>query len=221
MYNKIMLVFDLARNALKYLITEYNVKEIFIPYYLCDVIRHSVFEAGCKPIFYHIDDNFMPVQDFPLDSFILYPDYFGICSQNVDKLIKIYPKLIVDNAHAFYANPKGFASFNSSRKFLTKNKGAFLWIGEGVNRYNLDLKRQELFYKLDKIYGMTNQLNISIKENDIPFCYPFLASTIEEADDLVKNLEHQGKTIYRYWNNLPKSFNEYKFYSRLVPIPLD
>lgn len=215
-----MQVFSLARNALVYLIQKYEIKKIYIPYYLCDVIRHSVFQAGCKPVFYHIDDNFMPALKFPQDSFILYPNYFGICSNNVDKLVKTYPKIIVDNAHAFYAQPQGFASFNSSKKFLPKDEGAFLWIGEGKNNYKPDFKRRELFDELDRIYGEANKLNISIKDNDIPFCYPYLAETIEEADILVKELNAQGKIIYRYWNNLPKSFNEYKFYSRLVPIPL-
>lgn len=215
-----MLVFDFARNALVYLVNKYSINEIFIPYYLCDVIRHSLFSAGCKPIFYHIDDNFMPAEDFPAESFILYPNYFGICSYNVDKLVKMYPNLIVDNAHAFYAKPQGFASFNSSRKFLTKDEGAYLWIGEYENTYKPDFKRRELFNRFDKIYGRNNNLQFLLKDDDIPFCYPYLAKTTEEADNLAEALIRQGKTIYRYWNNLPESFNEYKFYSRLVPVPL-
>lgn len=216
-----MLVFDFARKALVYLVQSCRIEEIFIPYYLCDVIRHSLVKAGCKPIFYHIDDNFMPVEKFSLDSFIVYPNYFGICSYNVDKLVSIYPNLIVDNAHAFYAEPQGFASFNSSRKFLVEDAGAFLWIGKGENGYFPDSYRREVFDKFHEIYGKTNNLNIHIKDTDIPFCYPYLAATVEEADRLVESLIAEGKVIYRYWNNLPKSFNEYKFYSRLVPIPLD
>ncbi len=214
--------FDLARNALRYLIRKYKIKEIYIPYYLCNVIRHTVIEEKCKPLFYHIDDKFMPVDEFPLESYILYPNYFGICSKNVDFMVKKYPRLIVDNAHAFYAKPSGFACFNSSGKFLTENKGAFLWLGENVRENNFapDWKRRETFLKYDKIYGSSNNLEFQIQENDIPFCYPYLAKSIADADALVKVLKKEGKIIYRYWNNLPKSFNEYKFYSRLIPIPL-
>lgn len=214
------LVFDYARDALIYLIDKYNIKEIYLPYYLCDVIRHSVVKAGSKPLFYHIDDNFMPTEDFPCESFIVYPNYFGICSHNVDMLVQRYPRLIVDNAHAFYSEPKGFASFNCSRKFLDKDEGAFLWIGDGENTYKPDLRRKAVFDSLHLEYGSRNNLNISIKDDDIPFCYPYLAKSIEEADNLVKVLNNHGKIIYRYWRNLPASFNEYKFYSRLVPIPL-
>ena len=216
-----MLKFDFARNALRYLIREYKIREIFIPYYLCEVIRHAVFAENCKPIFYHIDDNFMPSESFPTNSYILYPNYFGICDKNVKKLVKSYPKLIVDNAHAFYAKPKGFASFNSAKKFLPVKEGAYLWIGGGKNEFKPDIKKRKIFDNYHKILSKTNILKIDINENTIPFCYPYLAADIESADELAFNLTAKGLTIYRYWNNLPKSYNEYKFYSRLVPIPLD
>lgn len=187
--------FNFARDALRYIIKENEIKEIYVPYYLCDVIRHAVVAEGAKPLFYHIDDDFMPLYEFSKDSFIIYPNYFGICDKNVDKLV-------VDNAHAYYASPKGFASIYSPHKF---------------ENYIKD-RRQE-FDKYHKLYGVNNQLNIDITEDVIPFCYPFLAQTIEEADCLVRRLNNEGKTVYRYWNALPESYNEYKFYSRLVPIP--
>lgn len=214
--------FDLARNALRFLIREYKIKEIYIPYYLCDVIRHSIIEENCKPLFYHIDDNFYPSQDFPLDSFILYPNYFGICENNVDILVKKYPKIIIDNAHSFYSDPKGLATFNSARKFLPVDTGAYLWIGNSEkNSFKKYFARREIFDAFHSKYGNSNLLKISISKDCIPFCYPYLASSIEQADNLVKKLKKEGLTIYRYWNNLPKSYNEYKFYSRLIPIPLD
>lgn len=211
--------FNYAREALKFLIKEYEIQEIFIPYYLCDVIRHAVVEVGAKPIFYHIDNEFMPAVEFPKNAYILYPNYFGICEKNVKKLTQIYPKLIVDNAHAYYAEPMGFASFNSIRKFLPVEKGATLWIGNGQNRVKKDYKRREKFFDYHKKL-IDNLLEIELEEDEIPFCYPYLAKTEELADKLVEKLTEQGLIVYRYWNRLPKTYNEYKFFSRLVPIPL-
>lgn len=211
--------FNYARDVIKFLIKKYEIKEIFIPYYLCDVIRHAVVEVGAKPIFYHIDDDFMPAIEFPKSAYILYPNYFGICQKNVKTLSQIYPKLIVDNAHAYYSEPIGFASFNSKRKFLPVEKGAELWIGKGQNLAEKDYKRRERFFDYHQNLG-DNLLKIELEENEIPFCYPYLAKSEKIADELVKNLTEQGLTIYRYWNRLPKTYNEYKFFSRLVPIPL-
>ncbi len=215
-----MLEFDYARNALRYLINEYEIKELYIPYYLCEVIRHSVFAEKCKPIFYHIKDNFMPEKEFPQNAYILYPNYFGICDKNVEKLANIYPKLIVDNAHAFYAQPSGWASFNSARKFLPTIKKAYLYFSNEKNTNMPDTCRRNKFMQLHERYKNTNLLRIELNNDSIPFCYPYLAGSTSEADELAKFLKADGKIIYRYWEPLPKTYNEYKFYSRLVPIPI-
>lgn len=216
--------FRYARDAFGYLIQKYEIKEVFMPYYLCDVMRHAAVTHGAKPVFYHIDDGFLPVQDFPHDAYVLYPNYFGICAKNVEKLAKLYPKLIVDNAHAYFEKPSGFACFNSAKKFLPVKEGANLWIKdvceECLSPEKTDFLRREMFLKYHKKLS-DNELNIDISDNCIPFCYPYLAPSVEIADKLVEKLTADGKTIYRYWNNLPKSYNEYKFYSRLVPIPLE
>ncbi len=216
-----MLKFDLARNALRYLIREYKIKEIYIPYYLCSVIRHAVFAEECRPIFYHIDNHFMPEGNLPGKSYILYPNYFGICDKNIDILIEKYDRLIVDNAHAFYAQPRGFASINSKKKFIPDCKEAYLFYGNEHWDIIPDKNRREIFERYHKIYGKSNLLNIDIPKEAVPFCYPYLAPSIENADMLVRKLSSGGVIIFRYWNPLPKSYNEYKFYSRLVPIPLD
>lgn len=215
--------FRYARDAFGYLIQKYEIKEVFMPYYLCDVMRHAAVTHGAKPVFYHIDDGFLPVQEFPRDAYVLYPNYFGICAKNVEKLAKLYPKLIVDNAHAYFEKPSGFACFNSAKKFLPVKEGANLWIKdvceECLSPEKTDFLRREMFLKYHKKFP-DNELNIDISDSCIPFCYPYLAPSVEIADRLVEKLTADGKTIYRYWNNLPKSYNEYKFYSRLVPIPL-
>ncbi len=220
-YNYFMVnKFDYVRDALVYLIKRYSIKELYLPYYLCDVVRHKVVLAGCKPLFYHIDDNFYPQIDFPTTSWILYPNYFGICDYNVEQLTNIYPNLIVDNAHAFYSKPQGLATLYSAKKFSLGNDAYLVEGNESWNRIDeIAKKRQELFLNLDKKYSLTNLLRID--KECIPFCYPYLARNIEEADLLVNKLKLEGKTIYRYWSPLPQSYSEYKFYSRLVPIPFN
>lgn len=220
MYKK--LTFNLGRESLKHIVKLYNIKEMRIPYYLCDVVRHTLVKEGCKPVFYHIDDNFFPFEQFQKEDYILYPNYWGICGSNVKKLVDIYPKLIVDNAHAYFDEPSGFACFNAGHKFGFKE--SYLWIKDENGEVNLiqadstAKERQKIFEKLHNKYKNINNLTIDL--NSIPFVYPCLTNTIEEADNLVKKLKKEGKIIYRYWNPLPKSFCEYKFCSRLVPIPL-
>lgn len=218
-----ILTFNLGREALKYLVKTYGIKTMHIPYYLCDVVRHSLVEVGCKPIFYHIDDNFYPDCEFDKEDYILYPNYWGVNKNNVKKLTEKYPKLIVDNAHAFYDEPSGFACFNAGHKFGFKDSLLWLKTDNLTNQINFIKEkdcdeRKKIFLDLHEKYGNTNLLKIDT--NTIPFIYPYLAATIQEADKLADELKKKGKTVYRYWSPLPKSFCEYKFYSRLVPIPI-
>lgn len=116
-----------GRNALRYIIKTYKIKEIWCPYYTCPVVRESVELEKCKIKLYHIDENFMPLDTFKSDDFILYTNYFGICAKNVKTLCKKYKNLIIDNAQAFYMSSYGIASFNSIRKFFGVPDGALLF----------------------------------------------------------------------------------------------
>ena len=218
---------DYARNSFRYLIKELGIKEVRIPYYLCDVMRHAAFAENCKPLFYHIDDNFMPAEEFNKDDYILYPNYFGVFDENVKKLADTYPRLIVDNAHAAYSMPEGLACFNSIRKFIPDKMESYLYIKTSEilhktpdENKTIDKERINRFRVFDNKYRSINLLKFNLDKIKSPFCYPCLTATDDEADRLAEILEKEGKTIYRYWGELPKTFNEYKFYRCLVPIPL-
>lgn len=261
-YNLIKL--NTARNSLRYIIRTFDIREIYIPYYICPCIRTAVLKENCKIKFYHIDINFYPLCDFPENSYILYPNYFGICNKNVDKLAATYKNLIVDNAHSFYSHPQGIASFNSLRKFFPfLADGSFLYIkDENLPKFNKDdyvyeitnfsyeeicknenrldyedikiisdctlfayeninielekKKRIQMFEFWQKRLKDKNLRNFIPGETEIPFCYPYLAKTSEEADVFVK--KYKNLPIYRYWNNLPDNFPEKIFYTNLVCI---
>ncbi len=122
-----------ARNCLRYIIRAYKIKEIYIPFYTCPVVWQSIKKEDCKIKFYHIDKNFMPKEELPTEGYILYTNYFGICSKNVKTITNKYKNTIIDNAQAFYMPHRGLASFNSARKFLNTADGAFLYTTKFLN----------------------------------------------------------------------------------------
>ena len=89
---------------------------------------------------------------------------------------------------------------------------------------DLDLekaKRKSVFQNLEKIYNDTNCLDFTLNDEDVPFCYPYLAKSEEDADKLVEKLKNNEITIYRYWDRMPDSYLESQFYKRLVTIPIN
>ena len=256
-----------ARSCLRYLVKIYDIKSINIPYYICPSIKQVLREDSVKINFYHINMNFMPKVDFNSEDFILYPNYFGICGKNVKILEQKYKNLIVDNAHAFYAEPSGLASFNSLRKFFQMKygvmDGAYLYVDnlsdekfERAENYECDSSityekmvkneqridnepvllmsetTEKLMDKIDfeqekserinkikrfaELYGSLNKLDISLADGEYPFVYPYYSKN----EEIGYELEKQGKLIFRYWEGLPSTFEEYKLYKYLVPIPL-
>jgi hypothetical protein len=255
-----------ARNSLRYVVKLLNIKEIYVPYYICPVVRTALSKENCKINFYNINLNFQPKQEFPKDAFVLYPNYFGICSDIVEELSLKYKNLIVDNAHSFFTEQNGIASFNSLRKFFNQVRdGSFLYIksssnllfeednyvynneqmseeefilnenrldyeeikfiskttNEYLNQINLDAEKQRIKAHFDfyhNKYGKENLLNLNVSVDDYPFKYPLLVSSEDRANEIVKELNNQGINVYRYWNNLPDSFDEKAFYERLICI---
>ena len=263
-YNVIQL--NTGRNALRYIIRAFQIEEIYLPYYICPTIRNVALKENCKVIFYHIDKTFKPVYNFNKNDYILYPDYFGICGNIISDLVKKYPNLIIDNAHSFFSEPKGLASFSSLRKFFPcLRDGAFLYTTKtldiNIEKDNYNYEYKELSFeklcknenRLDKEpikymsdcttnyfskidleeekrkfiehfklnsnkYNDLNNLKIKLSHNAVPYKYPFFADNIKNADNLVKELENNGKTIFRYWNNMPDIFIEKEFYTKLIAI---
>jgi hypothetical protein len=119
-----------GRNALRYIIRTYNVKDILVPKYTCRVVYEALESEHCKAITYSIDENLIPKLDnrqYDLKtSYILYNNYFGVCGNAINDLAKQYSNLIIDNAQAFYSSKKGLAAFYSPRKFFGLPDGGLL-----------------------------------------------------------------------------------------------
>ena len=107
-----------GRNALRHIVRKLGVKHIHVPYYTCPVVWDALKAEGCELDFYEIGTDLKPQKRFSRNDFVLYTNYFGCCGGIVDELVDDYPNLIVDCAQAYYARPKGRASFSSPRQLF-------------------------------------------------------------------------------------------------------
>lgn len=124
-YHKDAVPLNSGRNALRYIVKAYGIKDIYVPYFTCYVVWEALKEENCTLHFYHIDEKLKPNQSFDADAYIVYTNYYGICSKNIKELAKQYKNLIVDNTMAFFMKPYGIASFYSPRKFFGVPDGGY------------------------------------------------------------------------------------------------
>ena len=196
---------NLARNCLKYIIKAYGIKEIFIPYYSCQTLWIAAREEKCKIKFYHIDSNFMPVEKFKTNAYIVYINYFGLCTNNCKLLAEKYKNLIIDNTHSFYSEPIGLSSFNSLRKFFDVQNGAYLYteklLNENIPTDNLQLNPVLFHQNLNKF--IKNELLLN-QEKDIKQIATNVISKLYKIN-FEKDIEQRIKTFNKY----SKVFNQY------------
>ena len=224
-----------ARNCFRVIIKSYGIKEIYIPYYICPVMWQACRAENCRVKFYHIDENFVPLEDFEPDEYILYPNYFGICSKQVFELAKKYPNLIVDNAHSYFMNDCGLASFTSYRKFFDVADGAGLYIKKEIN-----LPKDDYYYNsLPKNYDefVQNEMRLNHKEPEfISDCTKNILNKIGFETERIKRLskffelheklkssnklhfeltEFDVPFVYPYLSNSPLNIETFRYWSPL------
>lgn len=218
--------FNYGRDCLQFIIKRLNIKEIYLPFYTCPVVWQTIRSLNCKIKFYHIDNNFMPVCDFPINAFIIYTNYFGLNAKNVELLSKKYHNLIIDNAQSFYMPLKyGIAGFNSPRKFFNVINSATLNISTEICGNNIipedeiiiaKQKRIENFKFIHSKLQTSNELNLELTLNDVPMVYPYL----NYNEDIIRKLKKNNIESDRFWNPLPINTQEGIFQRFIIPIPL-
>ena len=175
-----------ARNCLRYLIKVYNIKDIYLPLYTCPVVWQAVQKEGCKIKFYHIDKNFMPICEFKDDDYVVYTNYYGVCTKNVKVLAKKYKKLILDNAQAFYTPRLGLASFNSIRKFFGVSDGALLYCDK---KLDIELEQDTSYQRFSHLLKRID-VNAKFGYND------FVSNDDSLIDEDIKIMSNLTKAIF-------------------------
>lgn len=127
-----------GRNALRHIVRQLKIRSVWVSDYTCPVVWDALKAEGCELKFYSIGMDMLPTEKMPQNDFVLYTNYFGCCGKNVELLASYYPNLIVDCAQAYYARPKGRASFSSPRKFFGVPDGGIAFGVEGNASYELD-----------------------------------------------------------------------------------
>lgn len=129
--------FDCARSSFRKWCEAENVREIYLPYYNCDVVAKCCADVGIKIHFYHIDERLFPEIEDNREVFVYIVNYYGVFDKKtVAKLAqRFHNRIIVDNAHAFFEGPyESIPSFNTCRKFFGVADGSYLFCDKEISR---------------------------------------------------------------------------------------
>lgn len=125
------LKFQSARAGFYALLETGKPQRVWMPKYICDSMLLPLHTLKIEIVFYNLIEQFSVCDSVQLyeNDWLLYVNYFGICSQQETQLLKRFNsnQIIFDHSQAFYAPPHDcLATIYSPRKFFGVPDGGYL-----------------------------------------------------------------------------------------------
>ena len=126
------LKYQSARAAFLALLYVSKPERVWMPFYICDAMLSPVRASGAKVCFYSLDEQLGIADNITLGSsdILLYVNYFGVCLEQVEKVLKQFDpsQVVLDFSQAFFAKPqKCLATIYSPRKFFGIPDGGLIF----------------------------------------------------------------------------------------------
>jgi hypothetical protein len=120
-----------ARATLYALLIAGKPNRVWMPKYICDSMLAPLKATEIETVFYGLESDFSVSNDVKLESddWLLYVNYFGVCSYQENNLLKRFNpfQLILDHSQAFFVPPREcLATIYSPRKFFGVPDGGLL-----------------------------------------------------------------------------------------------
>ena len=131
------ILLNTGRNALEYILRSIkDIKNIYLPYFTCEVVLEPIKKLGISYNFYQINPRFEIADRIILSEgdYIIVNNYYGIKDLYIRSLYARYgDHLIVDCAQAFFAPVvTGIKAFYSCRKFVGVADGGIAYLGNEI-----------------------------------------------------------------------------------------
>ncbi|MDO5540176.1 MAG: hypothetical protein Q4F83_08870 [Eubacteriales bacterium] len=156
-YHTDMLKLNLGRTALIFLMKAAGAQTLWVPHFLCGCVMDTCEKSGIHLKYYSIDKNFLPIMPVPpADNEYLYlVNYYGqLTDAQIKDLAEVYPRIILDNTHAFFQKPlPGIPALYSIRKFFGLSDGAYIFPGNLPAADFADLPRDVSGGRMEHILG--------------------------------------------------------------------
>lgn len=138
--HRFVLELNTGRTAIWCALKSWKATKVCVPYFYCPDIIEMLNNEGFTIRYYHVGKDLLPL-DVTLDpdEVMVLVNYFGLLDRSMLSEYKKYSKVILDQAHSFFATPvieDGVMNVYSCRKFFGVCDGAYL-VGKEVKEQDL------------------------------------------------------------------------------------
>ena len=205
-----------GRNGIRYAIRAYNIKELWVPYYTCPVVWDAIKDEECECKFYSINKDLIPDINCNENDYILYTNYFGVCSEKIKSLSKKYKNLIVDNAQGFYMEPYGIASVYSPRKFFGVSDGGIVYCNKQLEeKFEKDQSWSRFSHLLKRVDVDSNFGYSDFNKNEETLDHADIKTISNLTKVILQNIDYESarKKRLENYNFLKSNLEKYNLYN--------
>jgi hypothetical protein len=208
-----------ARAGIYHACRLYQCSSIYIPYYLCPIVKIFLIERGIEIKPYFINDKFEPISlDQENDHAFLLVNYFGILSLNKMKMLaNQFKNVIIDNSASFYCDPIAECyNIYSPRKFFGVPDGCYVIGNEAdkfTDQYEQDFSSLTATFLLKRIeFGLQPTYEERMK-NEERINHSGILKMSELTKSLLNNIDYlniklKRKNNFSFANKLFRSMNK-------------
>lgn len=204
-YYKNLISLNTARNALVYLMEAKNIKKLYIPYYLCDVVTKILDKYNYCYEKYSIDSDFMPLLKKKMNEgeYLYIVNYYGqIGNGDILKLKSIYKNIIVDNTHGFFQKPIEYIdTIYSCRKFFGVPDGAYLATNaKKIENLKIDISKDRMNHILGRFEENASKYFSDFQKSDDKFEKEPLKLMSKVTHNILGAIDYEGILKIRNYN---------------------
>ncbi|MCD7765740.1 MAG: hypothetical protein LUH53_04380 [Lachnospiraceae bacterium] len=119
-----------GKAAIYYALKAAKPRKVYAPHYLCDSVRRMLADSGIEVEQFYLDEEMLPrLWKVEKGAAVLLVNYYGVMEEQVRKAAGQFSSVIIDNAHAFFAEPilrESVWNVYSCRKFVGVPDGGYL-----------------------------------------------------------------------------------------------
>lgn len=179
-----------ARDCFLYLFQSRVAKKIWIPYFLGDTIYKLCRKKDIKYSFYHIDENWLPVNiKLQPEEYIYIVNYYGQLDETeIISLKTKYGNIIVDNTQAYFNAPiKGVDTLYSCRKYFGVSDGGVLFTDA---HFDYDMEQEVSYGRMKFLLGRYEKTASEFYSEYVANNDYFDTQPMKRMSKLTKNLLH-------------------------------
>ena len=191
-----------SRNCLAYLIKLYNIKHIYIPYFLCNSVLNVCKKYNVEVSFFHVDENFFPIipnVDFSKDWLYVVNYYGQLSNKKIETLSQSIKNLIVDNVQAFFQEPvANVPTIYNCRKFFGVADGAYLYSNKGLQeQFEIDSSYNRMDFLLGRFERTASEFYSKYVLNNDLFDNEPIRQMSPLTENIMASIEYERIKVQR------------------------